>query len=385
MGSRLATPTAEGLPIDWGIHPVKPEVSVIIPVYNGAELLADCIDCIERGDVAPDQIVVVDDGSTDGSAEVAAERGAHVLSCPERSGPARARNIGARAARGDVVLFLDADVLAAPDVVDRVQRAFEQAPDLDAIIGSYDEKPSSAGFVSRFRNLLHCFVHHQGRKKASTFWSGCGAIRRSVFLAAGGFDETYERPAIEDIELGYRLNAAGHSITLDPDISVKHRKHWTLRTMIQTDIFDRGIPWTQLIWRHRKMPDDLNLRVDQRLSVALVGITIASSLAMVAAGSWPGSGWSAAGAAAAFALVWTMGLAGVGALNASLMRFLSRTRGVGFALASLPLLAIHFACGGLAFMLGTLSHAMGYNIPRAAPAPIEEAPRVRAAGAGSAK
>lgn len=361
---------------------MKPAISVIIPVYNGAALLPDCLDHIERGRVAPEQIIVVDDGSTDGSAEVAAARGASVLSCPERSGPARARNIGARAARGDVVLFLDADVLAADDVVARVQQAFEDTPDLDAVIGSYDEAPSSAGFVSRFRNLLHCFVHHQGRKKASTFWSGCGAIRRTVFLAAGGFDETYERPAIEDIELGYRLVAAGHSITLDPEISVKHRKHWTLRTMIQTDIFDRGIPWTQLIWRHRQMPDDLNLRVNQRLSVAVVGVSIAASLAVAATGLWPGSGWTPTGFAATLALVWASGLAGVGVLNASLLRFLARTRGIGFALGSLPLLAIHFACGGLAFALGTLSHAMGRNAPRPTPLPIEEAPRARAYGAG---
>lgn len=76
---------------------------------------------------------------------------------------------------------------------------------VDALIGSYDDDPKSPDFISQYRNLMHCSVHQTGRSEASTFWSGCGAIRREVFLESGGFDETYVRPAIEDIELGYRL------------------------------------------------------------------------------------------------------------------------------------------------------------------------------------
>ncbi len=107
-------------------------------------------------------------------------------------------------------------------------------------------------------------------EEAATFWSGCGAIRRTVFQAAGGFDAVrYPRPCIEDIELGYRLRAAGHRILLNKHIQVKHLKRWTLRGMVKTDVFDRGVPWTQLILERRRLPNDLNLQFTQRLSAML--------------------------------------------------------------------------------------------------------------------
>jgi hypothetical protein len=121
-------------------------------------------------------------------------------------------------------------------------------------------------------------VHQTARQTASTFWSGCGAIRRSVFLEMSGFDqETYRRPAIEDIELGYRLTSAGHRIELDRDLVVKHLKKWTFWGLLKTDILDRGIPWTELILRDSNMPDDLNVQLSQRVSVALVFLLVLSS------------------------------------------------------------------------------------------------------------
>ena len=76
--------------------------------------------------------------------------------------------------------------------------------------------PRLQGVVSQYRNLLHHFVHQHGNSEASTFWAGCGAIRRSVFEEMGGFDEQrFPTPSIEDIELGYRLRQAGHRILLD--------------------------------------------------------------------------------------------------------------------------------------------------------------------------
>jgi hypothetical protein len=130
-----------------------------------------------------------------------------------------------------------------------------------------------------YRNLMHRYVHQQGRAEASTFWSGCGAIRRSVFLQHGGFDESYRRPAIEDIELGYRLVAAGHRIHLDRSLEVKHLKRWTFLNLVKTDIFDRGMPWTELILRDGNMPNDLNIQLSQRVSVALAFMLFGFALA----------------------------------------------------------------------------------------------------------
>ena len=253
-------------------------ISVVVPVFNGEAELEQCLAALRNSVVAPVEIIVVDDGSTDGSREAAARHGARVLSTGGRNGPARARNLGAREARGEVLFFLDADVVAQADAVGRVQAAFAEDVTLDALIGSYDDDPAERDFLSQYKNLMHCFVHQTGNEQASTFWSGCGAIRRDVFLAHSGFDEAYSRPAIEDIELGYRLFHGGRRMMMDKHLRVKHLKKWTFWNLLKTDILDRGIPWTELILRDRNMPNDLNLQLSQRISVALAFISVGFAL-----------------------------------------------------------------------------------------------------------
>ncbi|HSW50893.1 MAG TPA: glycosyltransferase family A protein [Bryobacteraceae bacterium] len=261
-------------------------VSVIIPVYNSAAHLKTCLSHLAQWPAGPLELIVVDDGSTDGSAEVARSFNAVVLSTGGRKGPARARNIGARAARGEILLFIDSDVCVHPDTLERVREDFRRHPELDALIGSYDSSPQSPDFISQYKNLMHSYVHQRGRLEACTFWSGCGAIRRQVFLEHAGFDESYGRPAIEDIELGYRLRQAGRNMVLDKDLQVTHLKKWTFWSLLKTDVLDRGIPWTELILRDHYMPNDLNLELSQRVSVALAFLLV--GLALAAAVLWNG-------------------------------------------------------------------------------------------------
>jgi len=263
-----------------------PSVSVVIPVRNSAEFLRTCLDRLARSTTPPLEILVVDDASTDDSAQVAETAGARVLHTEKQSGPAAARNLAAGEARGDVLLFIDADVLAQPDTIEHVHDAFESDPELDALIGSYDDSPSSEDFLSQYKNLMHHFVHQQASGEACTFWSGCGAIRRETFLEHGGFDESYGRPAVEDIELGYRLFQAKRKMVLDRGLQVKHLKRWTFWDLLRTDIVHRGIPWTELILRDRRMPNDLNLQLSQRVSVALAFVLC--GLALAGAIYWQG-------------------------------------------------------------------------------------------------
>ncbi len=345
-------------------------ISVVIPVYQSAELLDECLRELRRGDEQPNEYIVVDDGSTDDSAAVARRHGAIVLTSAERRGPAHARNLGARTARGDVLLFLDADVRPGHDTIRRVRTRFEQDHALDALIGSYDADPSSPGFVSQYKNLMHCFVHQSGNRVASTFWSGCGAIRRDVFLTLGGFDESYDRPAIEDIELGYRLRAAEKKIVLDPRLTVKHLKHWTLRGLIHCDVFDRGVPWTELIWRDRLMPNDLNLKTSQRVSVVLVGVLLLGSVVgatLIERTSLPTGEALLLGIAG----LWLLGTASIVALNLPFFRFLAQHRGPLFALGAVPMQVAYYLYSGFAFALGTLRYALGRVERRSEIAPLE--------------
>ena len=223
---------------------------------------------------------MVDDASTDDSAEVAASFDCRVIRLSTNQGPSIARNQAAREAQGDILFFIDADVCIPPDTLQLVWDRFAEDPQLDALIGSYDEQHSQRDFLSQYKNLFHHYVHQTSRTTASTFWSGCGAIRREVFAQYNGFSEQYKRPSVEDIELGYRMCADGRKMVLDARLQVKHLKAWTFWRLIRSDIMDRGIPWTELILRNASMPDDLNVQVSQRISVVLVHLLLLSAVAL---------------------------------------------------------------------------------------------------------
>jgi len=192
------------------LSPAELTISVIIPVYNGGKNFHRCLSSLAEAIPSPDAITVVADGDTDGSWRVAEQFGARVIRIPGPGGPARARNIGAHAAQGDILLFIDADVAVYPDILSRVAAAFRCEPDLAAVFGCYDDAPTETNFLSQYKNLLHHYVHQTASEKASTFWGACGAIRREVFLALGGFDETYRW--LEDVELD-----VGDPVVLQPD------------------------------------------------------------------------------------------------------------------------------------------------------------------------
>jgi glycosyltransferase involved in cell wall biosynthesis len=243
-------------------------ISVIIPAHNSQSVLDACLQAVLSSEYPHYECILVDDCSKDGTPEKAEAYGVQVIRLVHGPfGPAYARNRGAEAARGPILFFIDSDVIIKPNTLSKVVETFENHSDISALFGSYDEQPSSKEFLSQYKNLLHHYVHQIGQEEASTFWSGCGAVKKQVFETVGGFDEKrYPKPSIEDIELGYRLRAAGHKIYLRKDIQVTHLKRWSLWGMIKTDIWYRAVPWTLLILKHRNLPNDLNLQTSQRLS-----------------------------------------------------------------------------------------------------------------------
>ena len=204
---------------------------------------------------------------------VKARRRVQLVTQPHR-GPAAARNNGAARAVGEILVFFDADTMPHPDVLARISGQFDELPDTAAIFGSYDVTPTAPHLVSQYRNLHHHFVHQDGSENASTFWAGCGAIRREIFQAIGGFNTEYARPCIEDVELGCRLVKEGYTIRLDRQMFVTHRKQWTTLNMITTDVRDRAAPWTRLICRERSISDVVNLHWSQQLSALLTWLAV---------------------------------------------------------------------------------------------------------------
>jgi glycosyltransferase involved in cell wall biosynthesis len=317
-------------------------ISVIIPVYNGGPNFRKCLVSVKALLPSPDEVIVVGDGDTDGSSQLADELGITVLRFPSPGGPARARNFGASRANTDILFFVDADVTLSSDAIGQVAMVFNREPDLTALFGSYDDTPGESNFLSQYRNLLHHYVHQNGREEASTFWAACGAIRRDVFLTMGGFDETYTKPSIEDIELGYRLKKAGHTIRLCKSLQVKHWKRWTVVSMLRADFFQRALPWTQLIHRNRGFVNDLNIGISGRASVMLTFGLLGALLL---------SPWQPL----LLVGVVVMGLM-LFILNVRLCRFFLEKRGLRFAVQAIPWHWLYFLYSGAAFAIGTVCH-----------------------------
>ena len=325
-------------------------ISVIIPVYNGLKTLPHCLAALQSSSRCPDELIIIDDGSTDGSGNYAESLGHTVVKVVDGpAGPAAARNLAAIQAQGNVLVFVDADVAVHPDAIARIAAHLTADPQLDALFGSYDDSPPMAGLISRYKNLLHHYVHQNSAGEVSSFWAGCGAVRAQAFRAIGGFDaEAYPVPSIEDIDLGVRLRKAGHRIRCCPDVQSAHWKQWGLLNWLRTDIFCRAIPWTQLILREGPVPNSLNLnRRAQIAALASLGAVGSAALAIF----YP------------VALILTaLALAVVLACNAGLVQLLFRRGGPLLATAGFGFHVVYFLYSSLTFAGVVGAHRLRQSI-----------------------
>jgi GT2 family glycosyltransferase len=227
----------------------SPTLAVVVPATDRRPTLERCATALRKGDRAPNELIL--------------------QLQPRGAGPAAARNLGAAACEADVLVFVDSDVEVQPDALARIAVRFAADPELTAVFGAYDDDPAHQGLTSRYRNLLHHHVHSKAAGDAETFWAGLGAVRRSTFEAAGGFDaERFPLASVEDIELGMRLRGRGGRIVLDPEIRGRHLKRWTPLSMARTDFGRRGVPWVRLLLREGRHSTALNLGWRQRASAA---------------------------------------------------------------------------------------------------------------------
>jgi glycosyltransferase involved in cell wall biosynthesis len=217
-GRRLVEP---GFALAQGVVVRERTFSIVVPSYQMAGCIGDCLRSVTRERTAAPiaDVIVSDDGSTDGTIDTARRCGATVLEgrSGERRTLAGLRNSGARAAGGDVLVFLDADMVAPPGWLARARERF--AGGFEGALGFAFTAPPEAGWVGRIWGD-RMLARRRGVAAVGFLPTGNLLVSRSVFDRVGGFDEAL--PAGEDKDFSLRVRRAGYSLVCDPTVVLSH-------------------------------------------------------------------------------------------------------------------------------------------------------------------
>jgi GT2 family glycosyltransferase len=215
-------------------------VTVVVPTYNRIDRLRRVLDALSTQTYPADylELVVVSDGSSDGTEAYLAERTMpfdFVVAQQENAGPAAARNRGTKLASGDIVLFVDDDVVAAPDLVAR--HASHHDDNRQVVIGpmltpdGFAMSPWVRWEQAMLYRQYEAMARGDYRPTYRQFYTGNASLPRASILDLGGFDTTYRRA--EDVELSYRLSRTGHRFVFDPHAVGLHYAERPFRSWLQ--------------------------------------------------------------------------------------------------------------------------------------------------------
>jgi len=207
---------------------------VVIPAFDAESTLGSCLDSLRKQTLKPFQIILVDDCSADRTASIASDAGIEILSFSERGGPAIARNAGAEKAEGDIILFLDADVVVPADLIEKISDCFLSDSSAVAVQTVYSPYCPAVDLVSRYQNFYyyHSLTRIKGNSTA-TFATWCAAVQRDLFIEIGGFNTSIPEPTVEDEELGYEIADRGRKIVLARNIQVTHLASYTVAQFVR--------------------------------------------------------------------------------------------------------------------------------------------------------
>ena len=341
------------------------QFSICIPVRNDTSNLKACLAGFRSQNLSACEILICDDGSNPPvSAEELQEAGVEFRLFRQAGlGPSAARNHLARVAAGKYLFFIDADTVPRFDMLDCATQIVTTHPEVEVFYGSYDDEPADRSLVSSYKNLLHHFTHQDSAKRSetvTTFWCGCGVIRADLYRNVGGLSLFYEKPSIEDIELGSRLTTQGVGIRIFPELQVKHRKRWTVRSWLYTDLMRRGIPWVRLMRSRKTWGNQLNFSWMQRMASIAAIVTVASLVL--------------AALDARFALAAIAALVVFLVPNLRFIDLVRRKRGLATAVLVIPLHLTYALVCVVSFGVGVLSPPLKF--PSSAKlAPVEEFPK----------
>ena len=200
------------------------KVSVLIPCYNRAAHIGKVIEAVQVQTHPADEIIVVDDASTDESREVVGELPVRLICHETNHGPAVARNTALQAASGDILLYIDADAYAEDNLIAVLLAAYRGAETSTGGIGGRGIECHLESLYDRWRNYhAHQDFGPRARQNVPYLYGLCASFKRDALAEVGGFDPFFPVNAGEDLDLGYRLKRAGYRLGYTPDAVVYHQ------------------------------------------------------------------------------------------------------------------------------------------------------------------
>ncbi|MEE2887805.1 MAG: glycosyltransferase family 2 protein [Planctomycetota bacterium] len=319
-------------------------VSVIIPAHNAARFIEPCLRAALASAEAHDwEILVVDDGSTDETSRLAESFGVRTVRHEQSQGAAAARNHGARISKGDILVFLDSDVVVPEDTLPKLVNRLRESPEIHATGAHASPRNLSPSWSAHFVALRHSHAFYCQQMHdivgVSCFQSECGAVRREAFEGAGGFPEKYSHAGMEDYAFGHEMERLGYVNVLLADAAYDH--HYRSLWPRCREVMRRSARWLPLVFRRRRF-ESQGMGASSRDSISFL-ISVAILVGISTALFHP-IGWYLGGIAAVGQIVWEL----------PFLRFARQQYGVKMALYAWPALQVFhgaifvgFACGAL--------------------------------------
>ncbi|MHB8791894.1 MAG: glycosyltransferase family 2 protein [Thermoleophilia bacterium] len=306
----------------------RPEVSILIPLYNGADTITLVLEALYRSTTKDFEVIIVNDCSTDNSLEVlkglAKKYPFRLIDFPENRGVSKARNAGAAAARGEIILFIDADCIVLPDTIEQAVKALRKGDSI-CVGGAYTREPWDKDFFSIFQSL---YIHHVETKVEHPDYiaTHCMAIWKKTYDEFGGFKEDYfigHAASVEDVELSHRLIDAGYQLSRPSEIQVQHMFRFGLKKSVKNAV-KKSKYWTMYSLYNKDVTADSGAAsYELKVNVGTQVINLGLGLLAVITWSW-------------YPLVGAAFLYGVNtAMSFKLLQLIKEEKGWGFLLKAM--------------------------------------------------
>lgn len=298
-----------------------PHFSIIIPAHNKAYELEKLLKSIKASNFQDFEIIVVDDVSSKSLKSTVKKYKTTYIRLKEKKGTGGARNVGAKKAKGKILVFMDSDTVLFENALTELAKSFRDKK-VKAVTGVYDKKPASPSFFTNYkalRDYSYIMFERDPRYPIGGFGGWISAIRKMAFKRVGGFDESYKGAGMEDYEYGWRLIEKGVEIKFNPKVKIMHHfdEFWTT----VKKFYKRSYLWTELFLKHKRFFSSAT-NPKEALIAGLANLsTLLLLLALFCPPLW-----------LAFLLIFFARLY----LGRKFLIFVAKERGIIFSLATLP-------------------------------------------------